>query len=241
MTLTEKRRALITGASSGIGKATAIAFARAGIDLVLVSRSQEALAAVASEAESLGVQAAVCPLDLSLVDQVKPSMAAIAVSEGPIDIVVNAAGMAYTGPLSEMSLADWQRVLDLNLTSVFLAIQGLLPTLRQRGQSTIINVASVASYQAFPDWGAYCASKFALLGFSKALAAEERAHGVRVAVIAPGSVNTSLWDTDTVHADFDRSKMLKPEVVAQAILQMVQMPQEAVVEELMLMPSVGTF
>jgi NADP-dependent 3-hydroxy acid dehydrogenase YdfG len=175
------------------------------------------------------------------VEQVREKIAAIATSLSPIDILVNNAGMGYTGALADMPLADWQRVLTLNLTSVFQCIQGILPTMRARQQGTIINVSSIAGQQVFPEWGAYCVSKFGLVALSKTLAAEERQHGIRVVTISPGSVNTPIWDTDTVHADFDRASMLTPETVAQSILYTALLPQEAVVEELTLMPNAGTF
>jgi short-subunit dehydrogenase len=140
-----------------------------------------------------------------------------------------------------MPLADWQRVLDLNLTSVLLCTQAVLPQMRLRQRGTIINVVSVAGRQTFPDWGAYCVSKFGLLAFSKTLAAEERAAGIRVVTLCPGSVHTPFWDTDAVHADFDRSAMLTPEVVAQSILYALQLPPQAVVDELVLMPAGGAF
>lgn len=240
MTFSTKRRALITGASSGIGRATALAFAQSGIDLVLVSRSQPKLEEVANEAANFGVETKIYPIDLSEVTQVRSKIAQIA-TEGEIDILVNSAGMGYTGSLVETSLADWQSVIDLNLTSVFQCIQGVLPGMRQRQRGIIVNVTSVAGHQVFPDWGAYCVSKFGLVALTKTLAEEERAHGIRVVNLAPGSVNTPIWDTETVHANFDRSRMLTPEIVAQSILQTVLLPEQAVIEELRLMPNAGTF
>jgi short-subunit dehydrogenase len=235
-----EQRALITGASSGIGRATALAFAQAGIHLALVSRNQAELEAVAAIATSYGVTAKVFPLDLSQLDQVRQGIAAIA-NDLPIAILVNNAGMGYTGTLMDTSLADWQRVLDLNLTSVFQCIQGILPGMRQRQRGTIINVASIAGQMVFPEWGAYCVSKFGLVALSKTLAAEERTHGIRVITISPGSVNTPIWDTATVHTDFDRSQMLTPEIVARTILHAALLPDMAVIEELTLMPNAGTF
>jgi len=149
--------------------------------------------------------------------------------------------MGYTNTLSDTSLIDWQQVINLNLTSVFQCIQGILPMMRDREQGTIINVASIGAKQVFPEWGAYCVSKFGIMALSKTLAAEERQNGIRVTAICPGSVNSSLWDTETVRANFDRSAMLTPEVVAQSILHTALLPASAVIEELILMPNVGTF
>ncbi|HEY9747089.1 MAG TPA: SDR family oxidoreductase [Allocoleopsis sp.] len=241
MTSRIERHALITGASSGIGKATALAFAKAGINLALVSRSEAKLEVVATEARQIGVTVKTYPLDLAVVEQVKDRISAIAADFGPVHILVNNAGMGYTKNLMSTPLDDWQRVLDLNLTSVLQCIQGILPGMRDRQQGTIINVISIAGQQVFPNWGAYCASKFGLMALSKALAAEERANGIRVSAICPGSVNTPIWDTDTVQADFDRSAMLTPEIVAQVILQTVLLPEQAVIEELTLMSNAGVF
>ncbi|QZZ21340.1 SDR family oxidoreductase [Leptothermofonsia sichuanensis E412] len=241
MTSQPEQRALITGASSGIGRATALAFAQAGMSLALVSRSQSRLEAVAREVSDFGVKVKVYPLDLAQVAHVKEKMGAIAADFGAIDILVNSAGMGYTGFLADTPLQDWQRVIDLNLTSVFQCIQGILPGMRQRQKGIIVNVSSVAGYQVFPDWGAYCVSKFGLVALSKTLAMEERSHGIRVVIFSPGSVNTAIWDSDTVKADFDRTQMLTPEIVAQSILHTVLLPEQAVIEELRLMPNVGTF
>lgn len=241
MTSSIQRRALITGASSGIGRATALAFANAGIHVALVSRSVDQLKQVASEAQKAGVEAKVYPLDLAKVDQVHEQIDSIVAAFGPLDILVNNAGMAYTRDLINTPLADWQRVIDLNLTSVFQCIKGVLPGMRDRGNGLIINVVSVAGQQVFPNWGAYCVSKFGLMALSKTLAMEERANGIRVTAICPGSVNTPIWDTETVQADFDRSAMLTPEVVAESILHIASLPPEATIEELTLMPSIGTF
>lgn len=241
MTIQTERCALITGASSGIGRATALAFAQSGIHVALVSRNQSKLQEVANEALSYGVNAQVYAADLSDVSHVRGTVEAIAQDFGPVDILVNNAGMGYTGALLNTPLADWQRILDLNLTSVFQCIQAVLPSMRQRQRGTIINVVSIAGHQAFPDWGAYCVSKFGLVALSKTLAAEERAHGIRVVSISPGAVNTPIWDTDTVQADFERSRMLTPEIVAQSILYAALLPEQAVIEELTLMPNAGTF
>jgi short-subunit dehydrogenase len=111
--------------------------------------------------------------------------------------------------------------------------------MRQQQRGTIINVASIAGQQPFPDWGAYSVSKAGLIALSKTLAAEERAHGIRVVTLSPGAVNTPIWDTDTVKVDLNRSAMLTPEIVAQSILHAVMMPEQAVIDSVTLMPSAG--
>ncbi len=233
-------RALITGASSGIGRATAIALAEAGYDILLVARDEAKLAKVAGEVEGKGQKATTLSLDLNDVETIQSKLQAF-IGEGGLDVLVNNAGIGYTGRLAEMPLADWQQVMNLNVGSVFECTRAVLPMMRKAKAGTIVNIASVAAYNAFPEWGAYGVSKAALVSLSKGFAVEEREHGIRVTIVSPGAVNTPIWDTDTVDADFDKAGMMTPEVVAGAIVQTVLLPAAAVVEEIRVMPSGGAF
>jgi NADP-dependent 3-hydroxy acid dehydrogenase YdfG len=229
--------ALITGASGGIGRAVALSFAQAGIELLLVSRSIEKLQAVQQEVTALGGKAQIYALDLSLVGQVQKEIAAIVEQIGKIDILVNNAGMGYTGSIADTSLEDWQQVIDLNLTSAFQCMQGVLPLMRQQHQGTIVNIASIAAKQFFPGWGAYSVSKAGLVALSQTLAIEEP--DLRVITICPGAVNTDIWDSATVKVSLNRAAMLTPEAVAQTVLHTVSLPPGAVITELTLMPNAG--
>lgn len=235
----KQQRAIITGASSGIGKATALAFAKSGIDVALVSRFLRNLEPVVNAAREAGVEAKAYAVDLGEVATVKEQIKAITENFGSIDILVNNAGMGYTNSLINTSLSDWQQVINLNLTSIFQCIQGVLPQMRQRARGTIINVASIAASNAFPDWGAYSVSKAGVVALTKTLAVEERVNGIRTVIISPGAVNTPIWDTDTVKAEFNREAMLTPEIVAQSILHAALLPPQAVIEEMTVMPSGG--
>ncbi|GAB4293136.1 MAG: SDR family oxidoreductase [Oscillatoriaceae cyanobacterium] len=239
MSLTTKKRALITGASSGIGRATAVAFAKAGIDVALVSRSQEKLAAVAAAATNFGVTAKAYPVDLADLPQVKDRISAIVADFGGIDILVNNAGMGYTGTVTDTPLSHWQQVLDLNLTSPFLCIQGVLPPMRSQKFGLIINIASVAAEANFPGWAAYNVSKAGLVSLSKTLAAEESPYGIRVTSLCPGAVSTPLWDTETVQADFPREAMMSPESIADTILHVALLSGSATIPELSILPTAG--
>jgi short-subunit dehydrogenase len=233
------RRALVTGASRGLGRAIAHALAQAGYDIALVGRSLDSLHQVQAELADYGVQAKAYAIDLADIGPLPGRLADLLQDFGPLSVVVNNAGMAYTGALATMPAADWQRILDLNVTSVFHCIQATLPVLRAAGGGTIVNIASIAAKSAFPDWGAYSVSKAAIVALSRSLAAEERAHGIRVVTISPGAIDTPIWDTDTVQADFDRSGMLAPEVVAQTVVHTILLPPQAVIEDLTLMPAGG--
>lgn len=232
-------RAIITGASSGIGKATTLAFASSGIDLCLISRDRTKLEQVANLACEYGGEVKIVPTDLADLSKVKATIEKITQDFGPIDILVNNAGLGYTNFLRDTSLEDWQKVLDLNLTSVFQCIMGVLPSMRERRKGTIVNVASIAALNPFPQWGLYSVTKAALVTLSQCLAIEERSNGIRVTTICPGAVNTPIWDTETVNVDLNRSAMLTPETVGQTILHTVLLPSEAVIEQLTIIPSLG--
>jgi NAD(P)-dependent dehydrogenase (short-subunit alcohol dehydrogenase family) len=154
-------------------------------------------------------------------------------------VVINNAGVAYTGSLATMPLERWQWLLQLNLTSVLQVCQVMLPMLRQAGGGRIINISSHAARNAFPDWGAYCVSKAALASLSRCLAEEERAHGIGVSTLTLGAVNTPLWDSESVDSSFDRRAMLDPHRVAEAVLYLAQQPPAQQVDDLTLMPAAG--
>lgn len=227
------RKALVTGASSGIGQAIAKRLTAQGIPTALVSRSVQDMPAYGKA----------YPVDLSVASDVKSKIQWVVQDMNGIDILINCAGIAYIGELITMPLEDWQKLFDLNVTSVFQCIQAVLPTMRSQGSGIIINMASIAGKQGFPNWSAYCATKFALLGMTQALAEEERSHGIRVMAICPGSVNTPIWDSlgDRVPSNFHRHAMLQPDTVADAVLHMINLPASAVITDLVIMPNAGVF
>lgn len=233
------KRAIVTGASSGIGKEVALRLLQAGAEVGLVSRNPDRILSelpIHSHAKAYAI-------DLGKMERVSSEMQAVVADMGGVDILINNAGMAYIGELINMPLDEWQKLFDLNLTSVFLSLQAVLPTMRSQKNGTIINVASIAGKQGFPNWAAYCASKFALLGLTQAIAAEEQPHGIKIMSICPGSVDTPLWDSlgDKVPPSFNRAAMLRPETVAESIMTLVNLPADAIVNELVLMPNAGTF
>jgi short-subunit dehydrogenase len=233
--------ALITGASRGIGAATARSFAAAGFDLLLVARASEPFLSLADEIRALGRRVETLPLDLADPEAIEPGIAELCGRGLLPTVVINNAGAAWTGPLAAMPLERWQWLLQLNLTSVFQVCRAVVPLLRQQGGGLILNVSSHASRHAFPEWGAYCTSKAALASFSRCLAEEERPHGIRVGTLTLGSVNTPLWDSETVHSTFDLRAMLSADQAASALLYLAQQPSTQSVEDLTLMPAAGVF
>jgi short-subunit dehydrogenase len=233
--------ALITGASRGIGAGCARRFAAEGFDLLLVARPSGELEGLARELRATGRRVETLGLDLANADAIAPAMAEL-LGRGLLpSVVINNAGGAWTGPLAEMPLEQWQSLLQLNLTSVFQVCAAVLPTLRRAGGGRIINVSSHAARNAFPDWGAYCVSKAALASFSRCLEAEERGAGILVSTLTLGAVNTPLWDSETVHSSFDRRAMLSVEQVAESLLYLARQHPGQTVEDLTLMPAAGAF
>ncbi len=231
--------ALITGASRGIGAATARLFASAGYDLQLLARPSSQFDDLISELGSQPIRVDHRTLDLTDVESIGPILGEFANHAPCPDLLINNAGMASTGQLVTMPLQRWQALLDLNLTAVFQVCQALIPRMRAKGGGQIINVSSHAAHNAFPDWGGYCVSKAGLAAFSRCLAVEERAHGIRVSTLTLGAVNTPLWDSETVDSSFDRRAMLDPGRAAEALLYLAQQPATQVVEDLTLMPAAG--
>ncbi|MFY7696731.1 MAG: SDR family oxidoreductase [Cyanobium sp.] len=233
--------ALITGASRGIGAATARCFAEAGYSLLLISRSSPEFHNLTESLRSSGSRVEAAAIDLADSSTIGDGVRELCSRGLTPSIVVNNAGSAWTGSLTEMPLEQWQRLLQLNLTSVFQVCQAVVPMLRAAGGGLIVNVSSHAARQAFPEWGAYCASKAALASFSRCLAEEERSNGIRVSTLTLGSVNTPLWDSETVQSSFDRRAMLAADQVARTLLFLAEQPHHQVVEDLTLMPAVGAF
>jgi NAD(P)-dependent dehydrogenase (short-subunit alcohol dehydrogenase family) len=185
------RVVLITGGGSGIGAATARRFALEGARLALCGLDQAELDAMCAALTTAGAEAAGWAVDVRDEAWVERVLAATTDRFGGVDVLVNSAGTSAVGPVASMSLATWRRVLDTNLDGVFLMSRAAIPHLRQR-RGAIVTVASQLAISAVGGFAAYCASKAAVLQFSRCLALELIAEGVRVNVVCPGAVDTPL-------------------------------------------------
>jgi len=175
--------AIITGASSGLGRASAIAFARAGADVALLARSEHDLRVVAAEVEKLGRRALVLPTDLSDDTAIVSAVEQVEDSLGRVDVLLNNAGTDVPGTVKDLEASDWDLVLAVNLRAPFLLAKAVFPHMQAQGRGTIINVSSVAGKRGWANAAAYCASKFGLTGFTQALHAEGKEHGIRAVVV----------------------------------------------------------
>ncbi|MEB3247084.1 MAG: SDR family oxidoreductase [Synechococcus sp.] len=232
--------ALITGASRGIGRRTAEILALRGWDLMLVARSGEQLDQLSQSLSTHGNTVHVRALDLTDPAAIPTGMAELLEQGDPPSVLINNAGAAYTGDLLAMPLEQWQWLLQLNLTSVMQVCSAVVPLMRTAG-GLVINVNSHAAHNAFPQWGAYCVTKAALVRFTRCLAEEERANGIRACTLTLGAVNTPLWDAETVQSDFDRRAMLSVDQAADALVNLAEQPVNQVIEDLTLMPAAGAF
>jgi 3-oxoacyl-[acyl-carrier protein] reductase len=227
--------ALVTGATAGIGRATAFALGRAGFRVGVCARTAGPVDALVAELRAEGITAAGRPADVGQADAVAALVKALTAELGPVDTLINNAGIAIIRPLTELSVEDWDATMATNLRSLFLVTRAVLPGMLERGSGIIVNVASLAGRNPLVGGTAYAASKHAVLGFSKSLMLEVRKQGVRVLAICPGSVNTAL--IRNIRSPSREGEMLEPEDVAQAILDAVRMPARATVSEIDIRPA----
>lgn len=186
------RKAFITGASRGIGRAIALAFAKEGAELALGARSLDTLAELAGEIETDGGSAVPIPVDVSDASSIAAAKAAVDEKIGNVHIIVNNAGIAKSVKVLDMDDEHWQSHLDINLTGTFRVTRAFLPSLVAEGWGRVINIASTAGKVGFQYTAAYCASKHGVIGFTRALALEMASTNVTVNAICPGFVNTDM-------------------------------------------------
>ncbi|HEU5431957.1 MAG TPA: SDR family oxidoreductase, partial [Thermomicrobiales bacterium] len=232
--------AIVTGAGSGVGRATALLLAAAGVTPALVGRRPEPLAETAAAIATAGGQSLVAPADVTDEAAVEAMTGRVARESGGIDILVLAAGIGRFGPAASYSLADWNATLATNLTAPFLCVRAAIPHLRARG-GAIVAISSGAGKQGYPNLAAYAASKFGLHGLLQSLAAEVGPVGIKVSAVVPGSILTSFGGRSVddkraaMAADPDK-KYLLPEDVAAAVLTILRQPPHVWTQEMNVWP-----
>ena len=186
--------AVVTGGGRGIGAATARALATAGAKVIVSARSTEQIDAVSDELTSAGHLAWAIACDVTDPDQIAKLVEKSRELVGPVQILVNNAGAASSAPLKDLTLKEWNRLLAINATAPFLCTQAFLPGMLETGWGRVVNVASIAAKIGAPYIAAYCASKHAVVGLTRAVAAEVAAKGVTVNAVCPGYVDTPMTD-----------------------------------------------
>ena len=210
---------LITGASSGIGKQTAIEFAKLGSSIILVARRKNNLEQVENELKQFNVNTLVCTCDVSKKDQVEKMSKIVLKKFNSIDILVNNAGFAIYGSVYDLSINDIESQMETNYFGMIYCTKNFLPLMLEKKSGHIVNVASVAASFGLPGIASYCASKFAMLGFSEGLKHELSGTGVGITVVSPIMVKTNFFD----HPSFEKMPKysptsLNPKTVAKVIV-----------------------
>jgi 3-oxoacyl-[acyl-carrier protein] reductase len=228
--------ALVTGATHGIGRATAFALGRAGYRVGVCARTAGKVESLVAELRAGGIEAAGRPADVADPGGVTDVVEHVSAALGEIGVLVNNAGVLIARPIEELTLEDWDATMATNLRGLFLMTRAVLPPMRVRGKGDIVNVASLSARNGFAGGSAYAASKHAVLGFGRSLMLELRKDGIRVVTICPGSVDTGmLRDQPMLTSRPDR--ILRPEDVADTILHALRLPDRALVSEIDLRPS----
>jgi 3-oxoacyl-[acyl-carrier protein] reductase len=231
----EGRTAVVTGASTGIGRAIAAKLAAAGCRLGLCARREEPLFETAEELRSPGTQLLAIPTDVSKEDDVRRFAAAIEEQLGPASILVNNAGIGSFGRFLELSTADFDDTFAVNVRGLFLCAQAFIPGMVKARDGVVVNIASLAGKNAFPTGAVYAASKHAVLGMSKSMMLDLREHNVRVLAICPGSVHTPFFD-DQDHVTPDPARIMDPSDVADLVLTAIRLSDRATVSEVEIRP-----
>lgn len=240
----EGRVALVTGASSGIGAATARVLADAGAKVAMAARRKDRLDELAGELKQIGAQVLAIPADLVREDENRRIVAETEAHFGRLDILVNNAGVMHLSPIDSADSDDWRRMLELNVLGLMVSSQAALPLMRKGGGGHIVNISSTAGRIANPNAAGYAATKFGVVAFSEALRREVYKDQIRVTVIEPGVVETELREHIS-HAQTRQAidswaasmRQLQPVDVANAVLYCVSQPAHVNVNELLIRPT----
>lgn len=241
------RVALVTGASSGIGEAVALALAAAGASVAVSARRADRLTALVQRIEAAGGTALALPGDV-----VDEALATAAVDKtvarfGKLDILVNSAGIIQAGGIENVDTAEYRRVFDVNLMATLYTCRAAIGPMKARGSGDIINISSLAATKSGPAFSAYAASKHALNSMTDGLRQEVGAHGIRVSIVMPGATSTEVFDNisnaqvrDAIRTHVSKDGAMAPGDVADAILLIVGMPRRTNVSVIAIRPTVDT-
>ncbi|MEZ7498866.1 3-ketoacyl-ACP reductase [Flavobacterium sp. Arc3] len=226
----KNKNALITGAGKGIGKAIAIALAKEGVNVILMSRTQSDLDEVADEVNKLGVKSLAVTVDVADMSSVDTAVAEALDKFKTIDILINSAGIAAFGKFLELEPKTWERIIQVNLMGTYYITRAVLPNMIERQTGDIINISSTAGLKGNALTSAYSASKFALLGLTESLMQEVRKHNIRVTALTPSTVATEMAK-DLKLTDGNPENVMQAEDVAELIVAQLKLNRRVFIKD----------
>ncbi|MCL9771104.1 3-ketoacyl-ACP reductase [Flavobacterium sp. HXWNR69] len=224
------KKAIITGGSRGLGKATAIAFAKQGIDVAITGRNEANLKETVAELKALGVNATYAAFDICNYDEVKKGIQEIMNTFNTVDILVNNAGIAAFGSFLDMEVNQWQSIIQTNVIGMYYVTKEVLPYLIANNQGDIFNVSSTAGLTGNPNTSAYSASKFAVIGMSESLMKEVRKNNIRVCTLTPSTIASDMSIQLGIASKDSTETVLQPEDFAELIVSALQLPRRALLK-----------
>ncbi|MDE0772675.1 MAG: SDR family oxidoreductase [Salibacteraceae bacterium] len=232
-----KKVIVLTGASSGIGAATAKALSNSPHVLVMLARNEEKMKAIAAEINCISL---VIKTDVTKIEEVQKAIATVIEKFGGIDVLINNAGLGYFDPIDEGKLEEWHTMIDVNLKGLLNITHGCIPLLKTSENGHIINITSVAAHQVFPNSAVYSATKHAVLAISKGLH-QELQKDLKVTSISPGAVNTAFVNQTTNKEMIDDlksyfAKGMQPDTIAQQIVYALEQPKDVTISEIIVRP-----
>lgn len=224
------KNALVTGAGKGIGRAIAIALAAEGVNVALMARTTAQLEQVAEEVKAKGVKAAVVTADVTDINAVNKAVDEARAQLGPIDILINNAGVGAFGKFLELEPEKWESIIKVNLLGPYYVTRAVLPEMIERQTGDIVNISSTAGQKGAPVTSAYSASKFGLIGMSESLMQEVRKHNIRVSTLTPSTVATDMA-IDLKLTDGNPERVMQPEDFAELIISQLKLNRRVFVKE----------
>ena len=226
----KNKKAIITGGGRGLGKATALAFAKEGIDVVITGRNEAILKETVTELEALGVRAFYSIFDVGNYEEVKKEISNAIKKLGGIDILVNNAGIASFGSFNDMEVSEWSQIIQTNVMGMYYVTKEVLPYLIEKNEGDIINVSSTAGLAGNASTSAYSASKFAVIGMSESLMKEVRKNNIRVCTLTPSTIATDLTIGLGIANKDSEDSVLQPEDFADLVMAGLKLPRRAMMK-----------
>jgi NADP-dependent 3-hydroxy acid dehydrogenase YdfG len=244
MTNIQDKVVIITGASSGIGEATAKELASKGAKLVLAARREERLKKLQEEIQNEGGQAIYKVTDVASQEQVEELAKYTLEEYGKIDVMVNNAGVMPLSPISQLKVKEWDTMIDVNIKGVLYGIAAVLPFMRERKEGHIINVSSIAGHLVFPASSVYSSTKFAVRAITEGLRREEYSNNIRTTIISPGTIDTELLDAisdlelKSASVEANKKVQIEPASIARAIAFAIEQPSDVAINEMIIRPTI---